>query len=149
MTTPVSGFTITAAASRNVSFCSTNSEFWFAWSAPGPVTVEVVPPGVVTVRVDALGIVVRCWLVADADCVRPCTNVSLLPSGRSLSVSRRRSFTFFSSVSQKRLRATAFRVSVELLAFVPEEAPPAPVTPPEITCVEMPTVSVTSRDMFT
>ncbi len=80
---------------------------------------------------------------------RPLTKVSLLPSGRSLSVSRSMSLMFFSSVSQKRLRVVLLIRSVELLSPVePVEAPPTPVAP-EMTWVEMATVSVVSRAMFT
>jgi hypothetical protein len=78
---------------------------------------------------------------------RPLTNVSLLPSGRSLSVSRSMSLMFLSSVSQKRLRPTFSILSVEL--FAPCPPPPPPAAEPERICVATETVSVVSRAMFT
>ncbi len=85
---------------------------------------------------------------ADCEAPRERTNVSLLPSGSSLSVSRSMSFTFLSSVSQKRLREVLVTVSVELFALLGPVAV-VPATAPEITWVAMPTVSLTSRVMFT
>jgi hypothetical protein len=145
-TIPASGFTMTEAASRKVRRCSTKSVFWACCVSPGVSTcvrfcVDVVRPlrGCV---------VVRAWVEDTALCPRFWTKVSLLPSGRSLSVSRSMSRMFFSSVSQKRCRELVVSVRVEL--FAPEEPPPVvPPTPPDITCVAMPNVSTTSRDMFT
>ncbi len=93
-------------------------------------------------------LVVRAWFEVTAPVPRFCTKVSELPSGSCLSVSRSMSRMFFSMVSQMRWRDVALMVSVELLPPLAELAP-EPCTTPEITWVAMPTVSVTSRAMFT
>ena len=142
-TTPVSGLTITEAASRKVSKDS--------WVSDCPVLVAggartsptelpcdaLVSPSAVVVVLLPRGTVSSCLF---------CTVLSTLPFGKTLSVSRRRSLMFFSSVSQKRFLDTFVMESVELLLPL---APLAPPIDPEITCVAMPTVSFTSRVMFT
>ena len=89
------------------------------------------------------------WLPDPAARPRPLTKVSLLPSGRSLSVSRSRSFRFLSSVSQKRLREVLLIRNVELLSPCPVAPPVAVPREPEMTVVDRDVVSVVSRAMFT
>ena len=105
VTMPLSGLTMTEAISRKVMRCSTTSE-----TCEDSLGEVVAVPVVEDWRAPAVLV-----LVAEVVVPRPrdCTTVSLLPSGNCLSVSRSRSFTFFSSVSQKRFRARLSTLSRE------------------------------------